>query len=48
MIFFFNELKRRKDFRVGADYAIVAWLLIQAAFILLPSFDGIKVFIQMP
>lgn len=33
---FFAELKRRNVFRVGAAYAVVAWLLIQVADILLP------------
>jgi WD40 repeat protein len=35
---FFSELKRRKVFRIGAAYAIVAWLLIQVADTLLPTF----------
>jgi adenylate cyclase len=36
----FSELKRRKVFRVGAAYAIVAWLLIQAGDILLGNFGA--------
>ena len=37
----FQELKRRNVFRVGAAYAIVAWVLIQVAESLLPA-------LQMP
>lgn len=28
---FFNELKRRNVFRVGAAYAVVAWLIMQVS-----------------
>jgi adenylate cyclase len=31
------ELKRRNVFRVGAAYAIVAWLLIEVASVILPA-----------
>lgn len=34
----FTELKRRNVFRVGAAYAIVAWLLIEVASGILPTF----------
>jgi len=37
---FFVELKRRKVYRVAAAYAVVSWLLIQAASIFLPTFDA--------
>ena len=37
---FFAELKRRNVFRVGVAYAIVAWLLIQVAATVLPTFDA--------
>ena len=37
---FFTELKRRNVFRVGAAYAIVAWLLIQVADTLFPTFGA--------
>src|SRR5213593_591979 len=37
---FFSELKRRKVFRVGAAYLIVAWLAVQAASIGFPAFDA--------
>ena len=37
---FFQELKRRNVFRVGAAYAVVAWLLMQAADILLGNFGA--------
>ncbi|MBW2694346.1 MAG: adenylyl cyclase, partial [Deltaproteobacteria bacterium] len=32
------ELKRRNVFRVGAAYAIVAWILIEVASVILPTF----------
>jgi adenylate cyclase len=34
---FFRELRRRKVFRVGAAYTIVAWLLIQIAVAVFPT-----------
>ncbi len=34
------ELKRRNVFRVGVAYAIVAWLLVEVASVLLPTFDA--------
>jgi len=37
---FFSELKRRKVFKVGAAYLIVAWLAVQAASIGFPAFDA--------
>jgi adenylate cyclase len=37
---FFSELKRRNVYKVAITYAVVAWLLIQAASILLPTFDA--------
>ena len=37
---FLAELKRRKVYKVAAAYAVVAWLLIQAADILYPVFDA--------
>src|SRR5215831_15108371 len=37
---FFAELKRRKVFKVGAAYLVVAWLAIQAASIGFPAFDA--------
>jgi TolB-like protein len=36
----FTELKRRKVFKVGAAYLIVAWLAVQAASIGFPAFDA--------
>lgn len=36
---FFAELKLRNVFKVGAAYAIVAWLLIQIAETVLPTFE---------
>jgi TolB-like protein/Tfp pilus assembly protein PilF len=37
---FFAELKRRNVYKVAITYAVVAWLLVQAASILLPTFDA--------
>ncbi len=37
---FFEELKRRKVFKVGAAYLVVAWLVVQAASIGFPAFDS--------
>ncbi len=46
---FFTELKRRNVYKVALAYAVVAWLLIQAASILLPTFEAppwvMKVFV---
>jgi TolB-like protein len=36
----FEELKRRKVFKVGAAYLVVAWLVVQAASIGFPAFDA--------
>src|SRR5439155_9335088 len=37
---FLAELKRRNVYKVAVAYAVVAWLLIQAASILLPTFEA--------
>src|SRR6186713_1536888 len=37
---FFAELQRRNVYRVAVGYGVVAWLLIQAASILLPAFEA--------
>ncbi|MGH7939127.1 MAG: hypothetical protein ACRD5Z_22595, partial [Bryobacteraceae bacterium] len=37
---FFAELKRRNVYKIAVAYAVVAWLLIQAASIFLPTFDA--------
>src|SRR5258705_13511742 len=37
---FFAELKRRKVYKVAVTYAVVSWLVIQAASIFLPTFDA--------
>jgi len=37
---FFSELKRRNVYKVAVAYAVVAWLLFQAASILLPTFEA--------
>jgi hypothetical protein len=46
---FFAELKRRNVYKVAVAYAVVAWLLIQAASIFIPAFDApswvMKIFI---
>jgi TolB-like protein/Tfp pilus assembly protein PilF len=51
MASFFAELKRRNVYKVGAAYMIVAWLLIQLASILFPTFEAppwvMKVFIAV-
>jgi hypothetical protein len=35
-----TELKRPNVFRVGAAYAIVAWLLVEVASVVLPTFEA--------
>src|SRR5436853_5928911 len=46
---FFGELKRRNVYKVAVAYAVVSWLLIQAASIFFPAFDAppwvMKIFI---
>jgi adenylate cyclase len=46
---FFAELKRRNVYKVAVAYAVVSWLLIPAASILLPTFEApswvMKVFV---
>jgi TolB-like protein/Tfp pilus assembly protein PilF len=46
---FFTELKRRNVYKVAVAYAVVAWLLVQAASILFPTFEAppwvMKVFV---
>ena len=37
---FFSELKRRNVYKVAITYGVVAWLLLQAASILLPTFEA--------
>ena len=37
---FFSELKRRNVYKVAAAYLVGSWLLIQAASILLPTFEA--------
>jgi hypothetical protein len=48
---FFTELKRRNVYKVAVAYAVVAWLLIQAASILFPTFDApawvMKIFVTI-
>ena len=48
---FFAELKRRNVYKVAVAYAIVAWLLIQAASILFPTFEAptwvMKIFVTV-
>src|SRR5207248_9839892 len=45
----FAELKRRNVYKVAVAYAVVAWVLIQAASIFFPAFDAppwvMKIFI---
>jgi len=46
---FFAELKRRNVYKVAVAYLVISWLLIQAASILLPTFEApswvMKVFV---
>jgi TolB-like protein/Tfp pilus assembly protein PilF len=48
---FFAELKRRNVYKAAIAYAVVAWLLLQAASILFPTFDAppwvMKVFVAV-
>ena len=48
---FFHELKRRNVYKVGAAHAVVAWLPVQAASILLSTFETpgrvMKVFVAL-
>jgi len=48
---FFSELKRRNVYKVAIAYGVVAWLLLQAASILFPTFEAptwtMKVFVAM-
>src|SRR6266536_3923019 len=48
---FFGELRRRNVYKVAIAYAIVAWLLLQAASILFPTFEApqwtMKVFVAL-
>src|SRR5437899_347192 len=48
---FFAELQRRNVYKVAIAYAIVAWLLLQAASILFPTFEAppwtMKVFVAV-
>jgi len=37
---FFAELKRRNVYKVAIAYSVVAWLLLQAASILFPTFEA--------
>jgi hypothetical protein len=37
---FFTELKRRNVYKVAIAYGVVAWLLLQAASILFPTFEA--------
>src|SRR6476646_1047974 len=48
---FLSELKRRNVYKVAVAYAVVAWLLVQAASILFPTFEAppwvMKVFVAL-
>jgi hypothetical protein len=37
---FFSELKRRNVYKVAVAYVVVSWLIIQAASIVLPTFEA--------
>jgi len=40
MTSFFSELKRRNVLRVAAAYAVIAWIIIEAGSVLLPTFGA--------
>ena len=46
-----TELKRRNVFRVGVAYGLVAWLLVEVASVVLPTFKApewvMQVFTQL-
>lgn len=48
---FFTELKRRNVYKIAIAYGVVAWLLLQAASILFPTFEAppwtMKVFVAV-
>jgi TolB-like protein/tetratricopeptide (TPR) repeat protein len=48
---FFAELKRRNVYKVAIAYAVIAWLLVQAASILFPTFEApawiMKIFVTV-
>jgi hypothetical protein len=48
---FFGELKRRNVYKVAIAYGVVAWLVLQAASILFPTFEAppwmMKVFVAV-
>src|SRR5437870_2320332 len=48
---FFAELKRRNVYKVAVAYAVIGWLLVQAASILFPTFEAppwvMKVFVAI-
>ncbi|MFL6583636.1 MAG: tetratricopeptide repeat protein [Chthoniobacterales bacterium] len=48
---FFAELKRRNVYKVAVAYAVIGWLLVQAASILFPTFEAppwvMKVFVAV-
>ena len=37
---FFSELKRRNVIRIGIGYAVSAWVIVEVASVLLPTFDA--------
>ncbi|MEH6637522.1 MAG: hypothetical protein V7700_18535, partial [Halioglobus sp.] len=43
----FEELKRRNVFRVAATYAVVAWIIIEAGSVLLPTFGASEAAFQV-
>ena len=43
----FEELKRRNVFRVAATYAVVAWIIIEAGSVLLPTFGASEATFQI-
>ncbi len=47
MTSFFAELKRRNVLRVATAYALVAWIIIEAGSVLLPTFGASEKFFQL-
>ena len=44
---FLSELRRRNVLRVAAAYALIAWIIIEAGSVLLPTFGATEGFFQV-
>ena len=47
MTSFFMELRRRNVLRVAAAYGVVAWIIIEAGSVLLPTFGASELAFQI-